>query len=102
MIINNFSAFEGGDSTLFCNVSGFSTTVSWKMYEVKRKGEPGTGFSEILPDLIMGAIHVMPTILAILVIKVYMSTSNVSFVSTTLIFVSSVVIFHLRFKSKIM
>ena len=57
-----------------------------KMYEVKRKGETGTGFSEISPDLILGAIHVMPTILVILLIKVYMSTSNVSYVSTTLIF----------------
>ena len=72
-----------------------------KMYEVKRKGETGTGFSEISPDMILGAIHVMPTILVILLIKVYMSTSNVSYVSTTLIFVTSVVIFHLRFKSKI-
>ena len=56
------------------------------MYEVKRKGETGTGFSEISPDLMMGTTHVMPTILVILLVKVYMSTSNVSYVSTTLIF----------------
>ena len=73
-----------------------------KMYEVKRKGEAGTGFSEISPDLMMGTIHVTPTILVILLVKVYMSTSNVSYVSTTLMFVTSVVIFHFsRFKSKI-
>ena len=65
-----------------------------KMYEVKRKGETGTGFSEISPDLITGAIRVMPTIFVVLLIKVYMSTSNVSHVSTTLIFVSLIVIFH--------
>ena len=65
------------------------------MYEGKRKGERGTGFSEISPDLMMGAIHVMPTILVILLVKVFMLTSNVSYASTTLIFVISVVIFHL-------
>ena len=65
-----------------------------KMYEVKRKGETGTGFSEISPDLITRAIRVMPTIFVVLLIKVYMSTSNVSHVSTTLIFVSLIVIFH--------
>ena len=68
--------------------------LAGKMYEVKRKGETGTGFSEISPDLMMGTIHVMPTILVILLVKVYMSTSNVSYVSTTLIFVASVVIFY--------
>ena len=69
-----------------------------KMYEVKRKGETGNGFSEISPDLIMGTILVMPTIRVVLLVKVYMSTSNVSYVSTTLIFVTSLVIFHLLFK----
>ena len=76
--------------------------LAGKMYEVKRKGETGTGFYEISPDLMMGTIHVTPTILVILLVKVYMSTSNVSYVSTTLMFVTSVVIFHFsRFKSKI-
>lgn len=69
-----------------------------KIYEVKRKRETGTGFSEISPDLITGAIRIMPTIVVVLLIKVCMSTSNVSHVSTTLIFVSSIVIFHQRFK----
>ncbi|CAH3158846.1 unnamed protein product, partial [Pocillopora meandrina] len=35
--INNPSAFEGSDSTLFCNVSGFSTTVSWKNVRSKEE-----------------------------------------------------------------
>lgn len=30
-----------------------------KTYKVMRKGEKGSGFSEVSPDLIMGAISVM-------------------------------------------
>ena len=44
-----------------------------KMYEVKRKGETGTGFSEISSDLIIGAMHVMPAILMVLLIKIYVN-----------------------------
>ena len=43
-----------------------------KMFEVKRKGETEAGFPEISPDLIIGAMHVMPAILMVLLIKIYM------------------------------
>ena len=35
--INNPIASEGSDSTLFCNASGFSTTVSWKNVRSKEE-----------------------------------------------------------------
>lgn len=97
--INNPSAFEGSDSTLFCNASGFSTTVSWKNVESKEERRVRSWIFRNITRFDNGNYtcyanntcdSVSKSVYVNVKCKLYLYHIDI---------VTSVVIFHVRFKS---
>ena len=99
--INNPSAFEGSDSTLFCNVSGFSTTVSWKNVRSKEERRARNWIFRNITRFDSGNYTCYANNTCDSVSKSIYVNVKCKLCLYHIDVVTSVVIFHLRFKSKI-